>query len=243
MGFASRALVVFLVLPLAAADAAAVDNQIRDTAARIDFGFYTADAGLIAAARDAVDSYPANPWNDYLRAYAAYRQAQLALLHGRPAGDSLDACSVAAEAAADSKVTEAEALVLLAACAGLAASAEPVRAVLHQRRYRRTVARLELVAPENPRYLLIAYTMADGFDDESRPAADALIDAFAVEAATIEFPDWGEAEALTAIGAARLVAGDRRGARDLIEQALLNAPDYHAALRLEAMISGSASPD
>jgi hypothetical protein len=63
------------------------------------------------------------------------------------------------------------------------------------------------------------------------------LSAFAVRRDAFAFPDWGEAEALTAVGAERLQVGDRRSARDFIEVALLTAPDYVEALILADSIS------
>jgi Tfp pilus assembly protein PilF len=46
-------------------------------------------------------------------------------------------------------------------------------------------------------------------------------------------PDWGRAEALTGLAAMYLAAGELRQARDLIENALIEAPEYRVALELK----------
>jgi hypothetical protein len=230
-------------VPVALSHAVEIDNDVRDAAARVDYGFYTESLSLVAAARDAVAERSADPWTSYLRAYASYRAAQLSLALDRPVGQLLDDCISAAEAAAEFNETEIEATVLIAACSALAGSAEPVRSLLHQRRYRRAADRIRAREPANPRFLLIAFTSPHMADPASRTAPHALIDAFDERARSFAFPDWGEAEALTAVAAGQLEAGDRRGARDLVEAALLKAPDYHAALKLKARISHHAAPD
>ncbi len=54
-------------------------------------------------------------------------------------------------------------------------------------------------------------------------------------------PDWGEAEALAALGELYLARAEVRGARDLIERALLLAPDYRFAAELRAQVAGGRS--
>jgi len=237
MGILRRMLVLSLVLPFNGAAAADVDSAVRDTAARIDYGFYTKDLSLIDAARNAIPERSADPWTGYLRAYASYRAAQVSVALGREAGRLIDDCIVAAEEATEPKETRVEANVLVAACAVLAATAEPMRSVLHQRRFRRAAASVQALEPDNPRLLLVVFTARADLDAGTRPNPQSLLSAFAVRRDAFAFPDWGEAEALTAVGAEHLQVGDRRGARDFIEVALLTAPDYVEALILADSIS------
>lgn len=238
MGIARRLLVLLLILPISGIPAANVDHSIRDTAARIDYGFYTGDLSLILAARSAIPERTADPWTSYLRAYASYRAAQVSASFDRSSGELIDDCLTAADEATASPETEVEANVLVAACAVLAASAEPMRSVLHQRRFRRAADRIQATEPGNPRFLLIAYASPGSSDAEHRPTAQSLLNAFEVGRDAFAFPDWGEAEALTVIAARHLEVGDRRSARDYVEAALLSAPDFLEALQLEASISG-----
>lgn len=241
MAMARRMLPLLLILPILAIRAAEVGGDIRDAAARIDYGFYTEDPNLIVAAGDAFTDRSNDPWASYLRAYASYREALVMRMHQRPASGSLSDCIGSAEVAADSEEAEVEAFVLIAACSAVAATNEPARAVLHQRRYRRAISRVVALDPENPRLLLIAMQSGRAADGLSSPAPGTVLDAFRSRAEPFAFPDWGEAEALATLGAIQLETGDRRGARDLIEAALLSAPDYRYALKLAARISNLAA--
>jgi len=232
-------LLLLLLGRAATAPAAEVEARLRDAAARIDYGWFTEDLGLITAARDSLQTRPSDPWTSYLHAYASYRAAQLAQARGRPAAAFLDDCRTSAGAVAGDAEAEAEAAVLIAACAALAAAAEPLRAVLHQRRQRQALARAGALEPNNPRLWLVAFLHAG--DDPAAPAPDAMLDAFRARDGAFGFPDWGQAEALTAVGARRLESGDLRGARDLLEEALLIAPDYRTALELRRRISSQAA--
>jgi hypothetical protein len=70
---------------------------------------------------------------------------------------------------------------------------------------------------------------------------EAAIDAFAAWSPTPDSPTWGEAEALAALAEVRLAEGEVRAGRDLIERALLLAPDYHFAVELRAQLRGARS--
>jgi hypothetical protein len=232
---------LLLILPIGGVPAQEVGDDIRDAAARIDYGFYTEDLSLIRAAIDTFSDGSNQPWANYLRAYASYRAALVSLSLQRSASTAVDDCLGAAEIAAQSPQAEAEATVLIAACAALAAADEPVRSVLHQRRYRRAAGRVESLDPGNPRLLLVTLRSGYSGEESSPPEPDAVLEAFDARGAPFAFPDWGEAEALAIAGKHRLDAGDRRGARDYIERALLAAPDYRFALKLAADISNFAA--
>lgn len=203
---------------------------LRDITARIDYGWFTGDVGLIHAARDALDSSASEPWSRYLGAYAAYRAAQLALARGQAVKTDLEHCADDADAAAADETVAVEASVLIVACAAMAAAVEPMRATWHQRRLRQGLAQAEGSAAGNPRLLLVRRTLPG----EQGIAIDTVVTAF--RDARAGFPDWGEAEALLALSEQRLAAGDLRGARDALEETLLIAPDYTAALELKDRI-------
>jgi hypothetical protein len=208
---------------------------LRDIAARIDYGWFTGDAGLIDAARDALDGAAGDPWSPYLSAYAAYRAAQLALARGQAADADLERCANEAEAAAADRAVAPEAGVLIVACAAMAAAAEPIRAASQHRRIRQGLAQAEAPTAVNPRLLLVR----QGHLDDQSITVEAVVTAF--RDARAGFPEWGEAEALLALSEQRLAAGDLRGARDALEETLLIAPDYTAALELKTRIGALTS--
>lgn len=211
---------------------AEIPAGMRDAAARIDYGWYTGDRGLILAARDALDPSAREPWSRYLRAYAGYRAGQLALASGADARRDLASCAVDAETAAADETVAAEASVLVVACSAMAADAEPLRAVWHQRRLRDALEQAETLAADNPRLLLVRQRH---LGDAAVPVEDVVV-AFRNGRGRNGFPDWGEAEALLIQSEQRLAAGDLRGARDALDEILLIAPDYSAALELKDRI-------
>jgi Tfp pilus assembly protein PilF len=66
-----------------------------------------------------------------------------------------------------------------------------------------------------------------------------VVEAFDAWTPSIDDPDWGHAEALTALAATVLDSGQVRTARDLIERALLLAPDYRVAVELRIALQGA----
>src|SRR5262245_10485220 len=125
-----------LALAFVFAALAEVPASLRDAAARIDYGWYTGDRGLILAAREGLATTAREPWGPYLRAYAAFRAAQLDLARDADAGQELALCVADAETAGADETVAAEASVLVVACSAMAAEVEPLRAVWHQRRLR-----------------------------------------------------------------------------------------------------------
>lgn len=219
-----------------------VDGAVRDAAVRVDYGFFTADLGLVLAARDGLGARVEDGWHAYVAAYAAYRAASLRRARGLQPGELTHECERAAEVATGLADARSEALVLASACAAVAAEAEPLRAVLHWRRARQAFAEAESLDADNPRLALIAWLHpgVSGASERVDPAR--LAEAFRASGID-DFPAWGEAEALLLLGRNRIDAGDIRGARDALEEALLIAPDYLAARELEQTISRLARKD
>lgn len=96
-----------------------------DAAARIEYGWLTGDATLIRAARESLAGRSSDPWATYLRAYASYRMAELAIGAGVAARSELETCEREAGQASARAEVAAEAELMIAACAALAAGAEP----------------------------------------------------------------------------------------------------------------------
>ena len=99
---------------------------------------------------------------------------------------------------------------------------------------------------DNPRIALVeawALERSAGTDPARREAVaaqlTAVVEAFDAWTPSIDDPDWGHAEALTALAADALERGQVRTARDLIERALLLAPEYRAAVELRAALQNA----
>lgn len=231
-----------LLVGAAAGPSIAASPELADLAARIEYGYYSNEPRLIQAARDALlradddDSGVA-----YYRALAAFRLAELGLPRGASVGRWLDDCEshVAPEEAKGPAA--AEAWILVAACANLAAHTEPLRALLHQHRREQALEKARELDPANPRIMVVeAWSLSLNPAAEAPDVRDRVADV--LERAVAGFdtwtskqaepPEWGEAEALAQLGAIYLARGSTREARDLLERALLLAPDYQYASRV-----------
>jgi tetratricopeptide (TPR) repeat protein len=219
------------------------DHQadLADLGARVEYGFYTQEQGVIAAARAGLERLPdAVARVNYHRALAALRFAQVQAERRQPVGPALADCVESAEDAAAQEPAWSEPWVLLGACAALGTWAEPMKALLHARRYEQAVGRARGLEPENPHIALIATWRALADSGKLDVAADTTLLA-TLETAVVAYQaprrtnsgeEWGEAETLALLGALYLQRGELRSARDVIERALLAAPGYVEAIKL-----------
>jgi hypothetical protein len=208
---------------------AAASAEVLDLAARVHYGYYHAEPRTIDSALTALDRLGDSPEVVYYRDFAALRRAQVGG-NDRAGAERLRACAQREPQPGRDKRVAAEAWVLVAACAHVAGD--------EGRRERALVLARER-DDDNPRIALVeAWAMMQeaGTDAAKRAAAsaqlEAVLEAFEMWAPSLDDPDWGYAEALTALAAAALERGQARTARDFIERALLLAPDYRAALDL-----------
>ena len=237
---------------------AGVSLELADLAGRIDYGFYVGDARAIA---DAVSALKRMSNDDaavrYYRAFASFRLAQLG--GERAASDAEDCVKNATveestehltRAAAEARARAAvESWLLVAACAGLTGKVEPAKGLAHDKRLAQALERARALEPSNPRIALLDAwlvsrrpALADAtVRDEAVAKLKAAVEAFSAWSPPPSAPDWGEAEALASLAEVHLARGELRDARDLIERALLVAPDYRVALELRAQLQGSKS--
>ena len=215
---------------------AASSPELLDLAARVHYGYYHAEPRAIDAAMTALDRLGDSPDVFYYRDFAALRRAQLGNAD-RAALARLGACAERDVPAGLDKRFAAEAWVLVAACAQVAGDDGRRERALSQARER---------DDDNPRIALVeAWALADAAGDDAaqRDAVAAklatVVEAFDAWAPSFDDPDWGHAEALTALAAVALERGQARTARDLIERALLLAPDYRAALDVRAALQSA----
>jgi tetratricopeptide (TPR) repeat protein len=222
-----------LILSCAAALAAhaAPSPELLDLAARVNYGYYTAEPRAIDAAIAALERLTESPDVLYYRDFAALRRAQLGELD-RAGQQRLRACVERDVAPGLDKRFASEVWVLVAACAEVAED---------KGRRERALSLARERDDDNPRIALVEAWALDreaGTDAVAEKLA-AVVEAFEAWAPALDDPEWGHAEALTALAADALQRGQARAARDLIERALLLAPDYRAALELRTAMQNA----
>jgi hypothetical protein len=219
----------------------AADAELIDIAARIDYGYYAGDSRVVAGARAELERLRGSSGaRDYYLGYSAYRLGQLADADGhRTRRELITACTDAARAALGDPAWAVEGWVLVAACS-LEGLGEPVRALGHDLRLSEALDAARGLDADHPRLLLIealAIAAGDGGVDEIRAKLVVAREQFDAWAGTSVEPTWGRAEVFATLAALCLDDGDRREARDLIEQSLIEAPGYHVALELQNRLS------
>ena len=220
-------------LAAAAAAHGAPSSELLDLAARVHYGYYHAEPRAVDAALTALDRLGDASDVVYYRDFAALRLAQLGGT-GRATLERLRACAERDVPPTLDKRAASEVWALVAACAEIAGD---------DGRRERALALARERDDDNPRVALVeAWALeraAAGDAAQSEAVAAKLaaaVESFDAWAPSLDDPDWGHAEALTAMAAAALERGQARTARDLIERALLLAPDYRAALDLRAAL-------
>jgi len=232
-----RPLTLLALASLPGALHAQASAELLDLAARVHYGYYQGDPRTIEAAETALDRLGDSPEVLYYRDFAALRRAQVGV-NDRAAARRLGECAQRQMPPALKKPAAAEAAVLVAACALLSGDG---------RRLAQALALAREHDDDNPRLALVeawALQRGQGSGPAQREAAAAklaaAVEAFDAWTPSIDDPDWGHAEALTALGASALERGEVRAARDLFERALLLAPDYRVAVELRAAVQGRA---
>jgi hypothetical protein len=208
---------------------AAPSAEVLDLAARVHYGYYHAEPRTIDAALAALERLGDAPEILYWRDFAALRRVQLGG-SDRVGSERLRRCAQRDPPPKLDKHFTAEAWVLAAACAHVAGDPGRREQALASARER---------DDDNPRVKLVeawAAIAEAGTDAAERDAAEmtlaAVVEAFEAWEPSLNDPDWGYAEALTALAAGALERGQTRTARDYVERALLLAPDYRAAVDL-----------
>ena len=241
MGF-TKSLPVALALAACASSAVRAESsaELLDLAARIHYGYYHGDARTIETAQGALDRLDESPEVLYYRDFAALRRAQLGGID-RSSQARLRACAQRDSATDVAKSFAADAWVLVAACALIGGDG---------RRSEQALALARDSDDDNPRIALVeawALERSAGTDPARREAVaarlTAVVQAFDAWTPSIDDPDWGHAEALTALAADALARGQVRTARDLVERALLLVPEYRAAVEVRAALQTARTGD
>jgi tetratricopeptide (TPR) repeat protein len=257
-GASSSVLALGVVMGLSgalyAADALS-NEELEDAQARVEYAFYTSDTRSIEDVLQMLErletAEPLLSWHHYYAAFGYWKLAQLyseQAAQGRQgargkADRAGDACTEHANQAVQRNVRFFEAQALKAACSrfGLAARVGDLATAAGCSR-NKALRAAQAAEPKNPRIKLIdAWCMSGSAGLTSKALfekARAAVNAF--EAAPINAPgapNWGEPEALTLLGQVYLQRGEVQAARDLLEHALVIAPDYRKAQELLGALS------
>jgi hypothetical protein len=244
--------------PVAAAAAAAPAGtgqpgaQWRQIESRIESGYFQQDpAGLEAlaarltgergaAAGDASDA----EWRSYYSALIAYRLALLAKSDEDRAWPFTQQCVDSLNRTLVLDTTSAEALALQSACLALQSRLDAWRSPFSAPLSLARIDKALKLDPQNPRVLLLGSRAAADrpalFGGDSQQAFALMQRAVAAferqQARAPGLPGWGAADAFTDLARDYLGLGDALAARNVLERALLVAPDFAQARRLMAEI-------
>ena len=176
----------------------------------------------------------------YHLAHAHYRHGQLlAATQANGAEAELSDCIDDLKPLLERAERSAEGYILQAACYGALAPLRSLQAPLLRSRATDRLASAGALAPRNPRYLLVKAQQElrhakPGSSEHQRGLEDlqTAVARFDESSATnASEPGWGHAEAYLQLGTELKSRGDTVQARNLIEKALLVAPDYKSAQR------------
>lgn len=200
----------------------------------------TAGAGNAADAADAKDE----ELRSYYAALIAYRLALLANHEQTRAWPFTAQCVDRLNRVLVRDTGSAEALALQSACLALQSDLDPWRSPLAAPLSLARIDKALKLAPDNPRVLLLGSLAARDrpklFGGDARQGFEMMrraVSAFERQTAvTTSLPGWGAADAFTDMAQDYLGLGDTLAARNVLERALLIAPDFAQARRLMAEI-------
>jgi hypothetical protein len=183
-------------------------------------------------------------WQSYYAALLAYRLALLSRHEGARAWPLADRCVDRLDRVLVLDASSAEAMALQSACLALQSRLDPWRSPLAAPLSLMRIDKALRLAPDNPRVLLLG---ALGAADRPRLFGGDPARAFALMLrAVTEFehqrgrpralPGWGAADAFTDLAQAYLLQGHALAARNMLERALLVAPEFTQARKLMAEI-------
>jgi tetratricopeptide (TPR) repeat protein len=239
-----------LFIAFAAAAIAAHAQEGGDTQAQIDYAYQTEDSNsltnLIQNLNNKVKDDSANVNLRYHLAHAQYRFGQLSHERNAKAAESaLSDCIDVLKPLVDKDVKSAEAMVLQSACYSALADITSLEAMLLRSRAADRLKSALKLAPRNPRAALLTALQdmrhaKTGSPERQKALAELQTAAQLFEQSSgtsNDEPGWGHAEAYLALGRELQARGDRVGARNWIEKALIAAPDYKIAQRQLASLA------
>lgn len=219
---------------------------------RIEGGYFRQDAAALRALAVTLSTHelrvangaPDEKWRDYYSALLAYRLALLAKTDEARAWPLTQRCISALNDSLALDADSAEALALQSACLALQSHLDPWRSPFAAPRSQSRIDKALKLAPRNPRVLLL-----DALGDRQRPKLfggdtqrtfallQRSVSAFEAQHPPAGgLPDWGAADAFTCLAQEYLTRGDTVAARNMLERALLVAPNYTQARSLMAEI-------
>ncbi len=229
------------------ARAAVSQEQLVDMIARIQYAWYVEDLQELVSLSETLANDKARPaladWQNYYAAYGFFRAAALA--EDDYLTEYLGRCEDITRTLLRKSPGFSEALILRGGCAAWLARARPISAVLAPSRAVRALAKASSIDPDNPRLLLQQAEAVIGrkaFADEYPQPISILEQAVTLFGPRADAdpltPDWGEVESHRYLAELLMAAGDKRRARDSLEQALQIAPDNRPAQLLMESLRG-----
>jgi tetratricopeptide (TPR) repeat protein len=230
--------------------AAVLAQEGGDTQAQIDYAYQTEDANRLTNLVQTLTTQLKNDSADSaLRYHLAHAQYRFGLLtrerHAHGAEAAFADCIDALKPVIDQDVKSPEAMALQSACYSGLADLRSLEAVLLRSRAADRLKAALMLAPRNPRAVLLS-AMQDlrhakpGSPEARRGFAElqSAAELFEHSSGTSnDAPGWGHADAYLALGRELQVRGDHLGARNWIEKALIAAPDYKTAQRQLASLA------
>jgi hypothetical protein len=239
-----------LLTVLAMSAFAAQAQEGGDTQAQIDYAYQTEDSNSLTNLIQNLTNKVANDSADvalrYHLAHAQYRFGQLSReRHGHAAESAFSDCIDQLKPVIDRDVKSAEAMVLQSACYSALADLRSLEAVLLRTRASDRLKAALKLEPHNPRAVLLSASQdmrhgKPGSPESQKALAELQLAAQLFEQSSgtsNDAPGWGHAEAYLALGRELQARGDRVGARNWIEKALIAAPDYKTAQRQLASLA------
>jgi hypothetical protein len=239
---------LLLPLMLAASVSAAAEStaEFDDASARMQFAYYTADSRSLEEMLMLIAGFEVGGGLAAAKSYQlAYGHWKLAQLYGEPQDDrarsntrssvnkAIKACVQNARETVAKDPRMAEIYAIEAACEGFSLDASGGgSAACARSKSMRTALTL---GAENPRVHFINALCApsEAGDPVAIDRWRAVVEKFeAAPPSQPGKPDWGHAEALTLLGDSYLKRGEMVAARDVLERALVLAPDYRQAQKL-----------
>lgn len=183
-------------------------------------------------------------WRNYYAALLDYRLALLAKDNESRAWPFTERCVDRLNKALVLDPTSAEALALQSACLALQSYVDPWRSPLAAPLSLARIDKALKLAPKNPRVLLLGAQGArerpkffGGDPQQAFALLEHAVGAYEAQGAQSRgWPAWGAADAFTGLARDYLARGDAVAARNVLERALLVAPDFGQARQLMAEI-------